>query len=54
MTEQRHSALGIHVIDGDDPDAHGELLKRREILRRSKWAALVVLVLFPGLVTESP
>ena len=45
MTEQRHSALGIHVIDGDDPDAHGELLKRREILRRSKWAALVVLVL---------
>ncbi|HEX7437406.1 MAG TPA: efflux RND transporter periplasmic adaptor subunit, partial [Caldimonas sp.] len=46
MTEQRHSALGIHPIDaseeGGDP---GELLKRRQVVRRTKILAVVVLVL---------
>ena len=42
MTEQRHAALGIHAIDGVDD---GELLKRRQILRRTRWIALVVLLL---------
>jgi RND family efflux transporter MFP subunit len=47
MTEQRHSALGLHPIgsdgsDGTDPSA---LLKRRQIMRRTKIAAVVVLVL---------
>jgi len=42
MTEQRHAALGIHAVEGVDD---GELLKRRQILRRTRWIALVVLVL---------
>ena len=42
MTEQRHAALGIHAVDGVDDS---ELLKRRQILRRTRWIALVVLVL---------
>ena len=42
MTEQRHSGLALHAPD--DGDA-GELLKRREIMRRTKIAALVVLLL---------
>jgi len=41
MTEQRHAALGLHPVA--DPD--GELLKRRQIVRRTKIAAVVVLVL---------
>jgi RND family efflux transporter MFP subunit len=45
MTEQRHSALGIHPIEGDAELDHGELLKRRQIVRRTKIAAVVVLVL---------
>lgn len=40
MTEQRHAALGLHPVADD-----GELLKRRQILRRTKIAAVVVLVL---------
>jgi RND family efflux transporter MFP subunit len=40
MTEQRHAALGLHPVADD-----GDLLKRRQILRRTKIAAVVVLVL---------
>jgi len=42
MTEERHAALGIHAIEGVDD---GELMRRRQILRRTRWIALVVLVL---------
>ena len=42
MTEQRHAALGIHAVEGVDDS---ELMKRRQILRRTRWIALVVLVL---------
>jgi len=42
MTEQRHAALGIHAVEGVDDS---ELLKRRQILRRTRWIALAVLVL---------
>jgi len=42
MSEQRHSALGIHVLDGDEA---GEHLKRRQVVRRAKIATAVVLVL---------
>ena len=41
MTEQRHAALGIHMETPDDAD----LLKRRQLARRGKLIALVVLVL---------
>ena len=42
MTEQRHSALGLHTLDVD-PSV--DLLKRRQLVRRSKLAALIVLLL---------
>jgi RND family efflux transporter MFP subunit len=42
MTEQRHAALGIHAVEGVDDS---ELLKRRQILRRTRWVALAVLLL---------
>src|SRR4051794_23301876 len=42
MSEQRHSALGIHGLDGDEG---GEHLKRRQVVRRAKIATAVVLVL---------
>jgi RND family efflux transporter MFP subunit len=45
MTEQRHTALGIHAIEGDADLGHGELLRRRQILRRTQLSAMVVLVL---------
>jgi RND family efflux transporter MFP subunit len=41
MSEERHAALGIHMETPDD----GELLKRRQIARRGKLIAVVVLVL---------
>ena len=41
MTEQRHAALGIHMETPDDAD----LLKRRQLARRGKQIAIVVLVL---------
>ena len=43
MTEERHAALGLHPIDVEPGDA--ELLKRRQVMRRTKIAAVVVLVL---------
>src|SRR3954468_21252031 len=44
MTEEhaRHGGLAIHGPAGDDP---GELLRRRQVARRMKIAAVVVLVL---------
>lgn len=42
MTEQRHAALGIHAIEGADDT---ELLKRRQVLTRARWIAVVMLVL---------
>ncbi len=43
MSEQRHAALALHPID--EGDEHAERLKRRQILRRTQIAAVVVLVL---------
>src|SRR5689334_5185902 len=45
MSEQRHSAIGIHSLDGDATADAGELLKRRQIVRRTRIAALVAVVL---------
>ncbi len=42
MSEERHSQLALHPVE---PGDSGELLKRRQIVRRSKIAAVVVLVL---------
>jgi len=44
MTEKRHSALGLHPIEFKDGEDHAELLKRRAIVRRTKIAGLVVLL----------
>ncbi|MGO4389893.1 efflux RND transporter periplasmic adaptor subunit [Variovorax sp. M-6] len=45
MTEQRHAALGIHPIAADEEGAHDELPRRRQIVRRTRIAVLVVLAL---------
>jgi RND family efflux transporter MFP subunit len=45
MTEKRHSALGLHPIEFKDGEDHAELLKRREIVRRTKIAGIIVLLL---------
>jgi RND family efflux transporter MFP subunit len=42
MTKDRHSALGIHQLDSDDA---GEMLKRHQIVRRTKILTVAVLVL---------
>ena len=42
MSQERHSQLGIHPLD---PDGQGELLKRRQIVKRTKIITLVVLLL---------
>src|SRR3954471_15451861 len=42
MSEERHSALGIHSLDPEDA---GQLLKRRQIVRRARIGAIVELVL---------
>ena len=44
MTEQRHAAIGIHAGSAADGDA-AELLKRRQILRRTRILTVVVLLL---------
>ena len=41
MTEQRHHELALYPVDGDE----GELLQRRQVLRRARIAGIVVLVL---------
>lgn len=45
MTEERHSALGVHPIEFDPEEPHTELLKRRQIVRRAKIASIVALAL---------
>lgn len=45
MTEQGHAALGLHPITDEDGTTPAALLKRRQILRRTQIAAVVVLVL---------
>ncbi|WP_050463790.1 efflux RND transporter periplasmic adaptor subunit [Herbaspirillum autotrophicum] len=42
MSQERHSQLGIHPLD---PDGQGELLKRRQIVKRTKIITVVVLLL---------
>jgi len=43
MSEQSHAAIGIHTLDGElDP---ADLLRRRQVVRRTRWVAAVVLVL---------
>jgi RND family efflux transporter MFP subunit len=42
MSEERHSSLGIHGVDTDDSAG---LLKRRQIVRRTKIVTVVVLIL---------
>lgn len=45
MTEQRHAALGLHPLEFDADEGAVTLLKRRQIVRRTQLAALVVLLL---------
>lgn len=45
MSEQRHAELAIHPLVADDELPPADLLKRRQILRRTKIVALVVLLL---------
>ena len=45
MTEQRHAALAIHPIAADEQGEHHELLRRRQIVRRTRIALVIVLVL---------
>ena len=44
MTEQRHAALGIHAGSASDTDAN-DLLRRRQIVRRTRILTVVVLLL---------
>jgi len=44
MTEQRHSGLGIHPIDAGEDGGH-DLLKRRQVVRRTRLITVVVLIL---------
>jgi RND family efflux transporter MFP subunit len=43
MSEQRHAALAIHPIAVDEDGEHHELPKRRQIVRRTRIAVLIVL-----------
>lgn len=45
MTEQTHSALGLHPIEAGHGENPSELLKRRQIVRRTKIAAGVIVLL---------
>ena len=45
MTEQRHAALGIHPIAADEEGGQGDLPRRRQIVRSTRIAVLVVLAL---------
>lgn len=45
MSEQRHAELAIHPLVADDELPAADLLKRRQILRRTQVVALVVLLL---------
>ena len=41
MSEERHSPLALHPVEAGES---GELLKRGQIVRRAKIAAIIVLV----------
>lgn len=43
MSEQRHAALAIHPIDVGEDGEHHELPKRRQIVRRTRIAVLILL-----------
>ncbi|MEO6744762.1 MAG: efflux RND transporter periplasmic adaptor subunit [Caldimonas sp.] len=45
MTEQRHAALGIHAGSATDEGDAADLLKRRQIVRRTRILTVVVLLL---------
>ena len=45
MSEQRHSALDLHPIELNPDEDHAGLLKRRQIVRRTKIAGIAILVL---------
>ncbi|MDM0034538.1 efflux RND transporter periplasmic adaptor subunit [Variovorax sp. J22P271] len=45
MTDQRHAALGIHPISADEDGGHDNLPRRRQIVRSTRIAVLVVLAL---------
>jgi RND family efflux transporter MFP subunit len=45
MTEQRHSALGLHPIEAEPGADPIELLRRQQIVRRTQIAGLLVLLL---------
>ena len=45
MSEQHHNEPGIHVIEPGLQDAGASLLKRRQVLRRSKFALFAILLL---------
>jgi RND family efflux transporter MFP subunit len=45
MTEQRHAGLAIHPIDTPEDGEHHALLRRRQIVHRTRIGVLVVVVL---------
>lgn len=45
MTDQRHAALGIHPIAADEDGGHDNLPRRRQIVRSTRLAVLLVLAL---------
>ncbi|MDN8613939.1 efflux RND transporter periplasmic adaptor subunit [Variovorax ginsengisoli] len=45
MTDQRHAALGIHPIAADEDGGHDSLPRRRQIVRSTRIAVLLVLAL---------
>ncbi|MDM0083329.1 efflux RND transporter periplasmic adaptor subunit [Variovorax sp. J31P179] len=45
MTDQRHAALGIHPIAADEDGGHDNLPRRRQIVRSTRIAVLLVLAL---------
>ena len=45
MTDQRHAALGIHPIAGDEDGGPDHLPRRRQIVRSTRIAVLLVLAL---------
>lgn len=44
MSEQRHNSLAIHPLETANPDSHGDLLKRGQIVRRTRILTVVVLI----------
>ncbi|HPU53768.1 MAG TPA: efflux RND transporter periplasmic adaptor subunit [Burkholderiaceae bacterium] len=45
MSEQRHAALALHPIEGQQGEEPVDLLKRGQVVRRTRIAAFIVLVL---------